>query len=345
MEANIPETMKAIRLREPRGTLNTEIIPVPEPGPGEVLVRMHSSPVNPSDLAMIREGYLERDYPFTPGLEGSGTVVACGGGWLARLRLGKRVACSPKEKGDGSWAEYMVTSVFKTAPLPDSITMEQGSMMLVNPMTAMAFIQMAREEGHSALINTAAASSLGKMMVRLCQQYGLPLINIVRRDQQVKELREMGATYVFQSEAASFQKDLTGTAADLNATLILDAVAGEQSAILLSSAPPGSVLVNYARLSGKPVMADPPDLMMKKKQVKGFQLGVWLSEKPLLFKLRFIASVKRNMVSALRSDIRQVFPMERVEEMIDLYSSRMSGGKVILRLTSPPHPSQEQTDG
>ena len=85
--------MAAVRQYQPGGALAMEQVEVPRPGPGEVLVKMGASPVNPSDLALIAGGYLERSYPFTPGLEGSGTVVLAGKGIIPRIRLGKRVAC------------------------------------------------------------------------------------------------------------------------------------------------------------------------------------------------------------------------------------------------------------
>ena len=118
--------MFAIRQHEAGGKLVVESIPVPQPGAGEVLVRMHASPVNPSDLALIQGNYLARNFPFTPGLEGSGVVVSSGGGLLPGMRVGKRVACSPNPEGDGTWAEYMKTSAMRTIPLSRKISYEQG---------------------------------------------------------------------------------------------------------------------------------------------------------------------------------------------------------------------------
>ena len=201
------EMMKAIRQREPGAKLQIESIPIPEPGPGEVLVRMSASPINPSDLASIAGTYMVRSWPFTPGLEGSGTIVKAGSGLLPRLRLGKRVACSPNAGGDGTWAEYMKTSVMKTVPIPGNIDLEQGSMMLVNPMTAMAFIHMYEEGVHTAMVNNAAASSLGKMLIRLAANRNIPLINIVRKEKQVQELKGIGALHVLNSSSDSFEDE------------------------------------------------------------------------------------------------------------------------------------------
>lgn len=330
----LPEQMTAIRQHTRGGRLTFEQIAVPRPGPGQVLIKMDASPVNPSDLALLAGGYLERSYPFTPGLEGSGTVVAAGSGIFPGLRLGKRVACSPQQGGDGCWAEYMLTSAMNVAPLPTHISIEQGAMMLVNPMTAMAFIQLAREGKHRALVNNAAASSLGKMLVRLTKSREIPLINIVRKDEQADALKALGAVYVLNSNSEDFAETLKALAAELNATLILDAVSGSQSALLLDAAPRGSTLLIYARLSGDPVLADPGTLIKDAKEITGFQLGNWLITKGLLFKLRFIRKVKRALDGELSSRINRTYPLESAEEAIAYYREHMSDGKIILKIGS-----------
>lgn len=326
--------MAAVRQYQPGGALETEQVEVPRPGPGEVLVRMGASPLNPSDLALLAGGYLERSYPFTPGLEGSGTVVLAGKGIFPRIRLGKRVACTPVHGRDGTWAEYMITRATSTAPLPRHISMEKGAMMLVNPMTAMAFIHMARQGRHRGMINNAAASSLGRMLIRLAKKQDIPLINIVRKEEQVEELKSMGATHVLNSSSESFSAALRELSSELNATLILDAVTGEETSLLLDAAPRGATLVAYARLSGDPIRIDPLSLMSQEKKATGFMLANWLEKKGLLFMIRFVNSVRRELDGSLSSHISRSYPLERVEEAITQYRGHMSEGKIILNIAS-----------
>lgn len=324
------ETMKAIRQKKAGGELNLESIPIPLPGPGEVLVKMAAAPINPSDLASISDGYMKQSWPFTPGLEGSGTIVKAGSGFLPRMRLGKKVACSPPEGGDGTWAEYMLTKVMKTVPLPSGTGMEQGSMMLVNPMTVMAFIKVAKEGKHKALVNNAAASSLGKMMIRMAAENALPLINIVRNEKHVALLKNLGATHVLCSSNTSFLSELRSLSEKLEATLILDAVGGKGSADLLSAAPRGSKLLAYARLSGEFIQADPLDLIRMEKSISGFQLGNWLKTKNITYKLSFLSGVKSQLSAALSSEINQTFSLEEHARAINLYRENMSAGKILL---------------
>jgi NADPH:quinone reductase-like Zn-dependent oxidoreductase len=309
-----------------------EEVDLPRPGRGEVLIKMDSSPINPSDLALLAGGYLKRNYPFTPGLEGSGTVIRSGGGILARLRMRKKVACSPISGGDGTWSEYMLTSAMHCAPLPRNISMEQGSMMLVNPMTAMAFVLLAREGKHKAMVNNAAASSLGKMLIRMCRLKRIPLINIVRKEEQIEELKQLGASHVLNSSSKTFELDLKQLAQELEATLFLDAVTGSQTPILLRAAPAGTKLVAYARLSGEDIKAEAGELIRKNKQIVGFQLGNWLQRKNLLFKLMFIHRVKKHLGRELTSHIRYTTPLAKVEEALSNYPKNMSKGKIILKV-------------
>ncbi|MCK4747763.1 MAG: zinc-binding dehydrogenase [Bacteroidales bacterium] len=326
----VPDMMQAVRQKEAGGKLELDSIPVPEPGPGEVLIRMHAAPINPSDLAVLSGNYLTRPYPFTPGLEGSGLVVRSGGGLLPGMRSGKRVACTPNPGQDGTWAEYMKTSAMRSVPLPGSVGYKQGAMMLVNPMTAMAFIHMAKNGKHPAMVNNAAASALGKMLVRLCNRYSIPLINIVRKQDQTTDLKNMGASFVLNSSEENFEEDLKRLSGDLNATLFLDAVTGDLANILLRAAPRGTTLVTYARLSGDPVYLDPGMLIKEEKQVIGFQLGNWLQTKSLPFKLRFTGTVKKQLTDSLTTRINRSMDLEQVQEAIDLYIENMSAGKVVL---------------
>ena len=167
--------MRAVQLKAydgKPGSLTVAEVPVQRPGPGEVLVKVFASPVNPSDLAFITGNYgIKKALPATPGFEGSGTVVATGSGMMARVMTGRRVACAaadPKSTG-GMWAGYIVTSAQFCVPLSKRVDLEQGATMLVNPLTAWALVGEARRGRHRAIVQTAAASALGRMVVRLGQ--------------------------------------------------------------------------------------------------------------------------------------------------------------------------------
>ena len=316
---------------KPGENLILEDIPVPEPGPGEVLIRMAYSPVNPSDLSMLRGTYAHPpSYPFTPGIEGSGTVVKAGKGILPRMRLNKRVACSSSPGMGGAWAEYMVTSAMRTIPLDTNIDMEQGSMLIVNPMTAVGIMKIAHDGRHRAIVNNAAASSLGKMLISLCSRMNVPLINIVRRQEHVKELAASGSQYVLNSEHNNFSVDLKRLSEVVGATLFLDAIGGDQTRILADAAPNGSTIMLYAKLSEEDFCLDSRVILQANKTISGFSLAYWSGKKKIWQVLRDIRQVKSLLNNELRSTINGRFQLREINYAIETYRNGMSKGKVLI---------------
>jgi NADPH-dependent curcumin reductase CurA len=98
--------------------------------------------------------------------------------------------------------------------------------MFVNPLTALAMVETMKAEGHVALVHTAAASNLGQMLNRICLADGVPLVNIVRSEQQAAILRDLGARYVVDSSAEGFQAALTDAITETKATIAFDAIGG-----------------------------------------------------------------------------------------------------------------------
>ena len=207
----LPETYKAAILKAPSVPLEIENRKIDGLKKGEVWIKMKAAPINPSDLVMLTGEYPHhKSYPYAPGLEGSGLVVASGGGFMANYMLGKRVACSSSERGDGTWAEYMKVSAGNCIPLVKALDFEQGASALVNPSTALALLERVEQGHHKSFINTAAGGALGKMIIKLAKKKNLTSINIVRREAQVQELKAMGATIVLNSTDANFNDHLRG---------------------------------------------------------------------------------------------------------------------------------------
>src|SRR5574340_603753 len=217
MDMSIPNHMQAILLQGTGGPLTVGQIPVPQPGPGQVLIRTAASPINPSDLGFLGGSYeFQKPFPVVPGFEGSGTVIAAGSGLLPHLWLGKRVAYSAS--AGGTWAEYLVTPAMSCFPLPKNLSLEQGAALIVNPVTALAFFDMARRGKHAALVSNSAASSLGRMILRLGQTRHIPVIHLVRRRAQVDLLRSLGGTYILNSQDPDFPDQLRTLSHQLKAT-------------------------------------------------------------------------------------------------------------------------------
>lgn len=225
--------------------------PMPQPRDHEVLVKVLAAPINPSDLGLLvgaadvrtarasqRDGLAVVTADIPPagmramagrigeampiGNEGCGVVVRAGSSAEAQALLGKTVALL----GGAMYAQYRCLAAAACMELPEGVDPADGASCFVNPLTSLAFTEVMRSEGHSAIVHTAAASNLGQMLVRICAQDGIPLVNIVRSPAQVALLKSIGAKHVLDSSTDTFMEALTATLVETGATLGFDAIGG-----------------------------------------------------------------------------------------------------------------------
>ncbi len=311
-------------------------VPQPQPGRGEVLVRMIASPVNPSDLLYTEGKYgLKPKLPATPGFEGVGVVEASGGGVLGWLRKGKRVAVV--NDGIGNWGEYTVAKARQVIPVPDAIPDEQAACFFVNPTTALVMTRyVLRVPAGAWLLQTAAGSNLGKMVIRLGKQVGFKTVNVVRRAEQADELKQLGADAVILSgdgPVAERVRELTGG----GVRYALDPVGGATGADAVASLAAGGRCLLYGLLSGEPVPVDPRFLITGSKRVEGFWLADWVKAQRIPTLLRLFRRVGRLIADGtLRSDIAAEYPLDRVADAVRHATSGAKGGKVLVRIAEGP---------
>ncbi|MBB1334324.1 MULTISPECIES: zinc-binding dehydrogenase [unclassified Pseudoalteromonas] len=234
-------------------TLALRNIDMPQPGADEVVIRIEATPLNPSDLGVLfsaadmssakqtgteQNPVITADVPaqFMPSLktrvgkatpvgnEGAGTVVAAGSSPAAQALMGKTVAVI----GGGTYRKFICANVQSCLELKEGTTAKEGASAFVNPLTALAMVETMRTEGHKAIIHAAAASNLGQILNRICIADGVDLINIVRKPEQEKLLRDMGAKYVVNSSNDTFLADLTAAIIETGATIAFDPIGGGQ---------------------------------------------------------------------------------------------------------------------
>jgi NADPH:quinone reductase-like Zn-dependent oxidoreductase len=315
-------------------SLQVGVRPVPRLKPGQVLVKMEAAPCNPSDLLFLQRKYgVVKTLPTVPGWEGAGTVVAAGslmGQWL----VGRRVAVGGQGDQDGTWAEYFVASAFGgCVPLLKELDSEQGATLLVNPLTAVGLLDEAKKCGAKAVMQTAAASQVGRMIIRLAQDTGMPLVNIVRRPEQVDLLYELGADHVLNSSDPDFQPQLVDICTQLKVSVAFDAVAGAMTGQLLEAMIKGAVVLVYGALSPDECSGiNPIGLIFQDKRVAGFFLGQWIRQRGLLNVIRQSNRVQKLIAGGhLQTTIQRRVGLDDVVEAIRHYKDNMTAGKILIK--------------
>jgi NADPH2:quinone reductase len=226
-------------------------LPVPQPAPDEVVLKVEATPINPSDIgllfgaadlrtvratsgssgpvvtAAIPEAAMAAmgarlDLPMPVGNEGAGLVIDAGTSPEAQALRGRTVAVL----GGAMYAQYRCVKADQCLVLPPGVTAAEGASCFVNPLTALGMVETMRREGHKALVHTAAASNLGQMLNRICLADGTGLVNIVRQPEQVRLLRDLGATHVCDSSSPTFVDDLSAAMLATGATVAFDAIGG-----------------------------------------------------------------------------------------------------------------------
>jgi len=295
--------------------------------PGQVLVEVALSPVNPSDLFFIQGGYGQpRTAGAAAGFEGCGRVVAANG---AEGLIGRRVAFLGT--GTGAWAGHAVSDAALCIPLRDDLRDEDGAALIVNPLTAVALVERVRAAGSGACIINAAGAQLGRLMLGLARDAGIAPIAVVRRAELADELRDLGAAEVLVQTDPGFTDAARAAIRALKPRVLLDAVADQATADLFFAMPAGAVWVNYGKLSDvAPRLDQMGQFIFMDKKIEGFWLSRWLPAASPERRAAAIAQVQERFVSgAWTTRIAARLPLDQALDGI-LPALAQGSGKVMI---------------
>jgi NADPH:quinone reductase-like Zn-dependent oxidoreductase len=328
--------MKAIvcdRWGEPEDVLQVRDVPPPVCGPGQFRVRMLASPINPSDLFTVRGVYGKQPpLPCIPGFEGVGIVIE-GHGILGWRVNGRRVAVL--NSASGNWAEQVVIPARQAVPLPGDLSDEQAATFFVNPASAIVMTRYVLKIPAGAwLLQTAAASALGRMIIRLGAKHGFRTLNVIRRREQAEELKQLGGTAVVISGDETLVERVQALTAGQGVPFAIDAVGGETGSQVVHTLARGGRMLVYSTLSGEPLTIDPRALMTVPRRVEGFWLSQWVRDQGPLRMLglfRRITSLMREGV--LSTEVGASFALDEIRAAVRQAQQPGRHGKVLLRMS------------
>jgi NADPH2:quinone reductase len=261
MSENISKEIRSTVTSE--GNIELSIIKaeIPIPSADEVLIKVEAAPINPSDLGLLLSFAADLSSISTLGLEdetvtsmkihpalmgsmkprldqsmqvgneGAGIIVDAGEN--VKELIGKTVGLA----GGAMYSQYRCVPAASCLVMDEGTSPAEAASSFVNPLTALSFVETMKMENHTALVHTAAASNLGQMLVKICKDDGIPLVNIVRKSEQVDLLKNLGAEYVCNTSDESFMDDLVNALVATGATLGFDATGGGNNGEL-----PGQIL-------------------------------------------------------------------------------------------------------
>ena len=280
------QALVAYTLGEPAEVLRLETRPIPVPGRGEVRIRIQAAPIHQSDLHILRGRFgIAPALPAVMGAESVGIVDALGED-VDTLSIGQRVITVGVR---GTWQEFVVADAKRVLPVPETVSMSTAAQMITNPLTALLLVahQLDVRPGEW-LLQTAAGSTVGKLVLQLAAHRGFKTINVVRRRAAVQEIRALGGNEVICTEDEDLGKRVAEIAGPAGVSKAIDCVAGQLGADVSRSLAPGGKIIVYGALSTHrqteaekltiPIFAR--SMIYEAKIAQGFFLPQWLATTP-----------------------------------------------------------------
>jgi NADPH:quinone reductase-like Zn-dependent oxidoreductase len=317
------------RFGEAEEVLAVEERPVPEPGAGQVRLRIVLSPIHNHDLWTVRGTYgFKPELPAASGTEALGIVDALGAG-VEHLTVGQRVATGGTF---GAWAEYIVANAAGLIPVPDALSDESAAQLVSMPFSTISLLQFLDVNEGDWIVQNAANGAVGRMLAQLGAARGVHVLGLVRRAEGVEELRAQGIENVISTD----QDDWRDQAARLTdgAPIVagVDSVGGSASGDVLSLLSEGGTLVAFGAMNSPVMEIASSDVIFKQAIVKGFWGSKVIQQLDAATRgALFGELIQRVTDGTLTLPVAGVFDAGDIADAVRLSNTPGRVGKVLLR--------------
>lgn len=253
---------------EPQDVLSLKDAPVPKPAEGQLLIRTLLSPIHNHDLWTVRGNYGYK--PPLPGAIGGseavGVVEELGEGADPSL-LGRRVAVAGVH---GSWAEYFLAPAAGIVPVPDTISDESAAQLIAMPFSAITLLEFLGVKEGDWMIQNTANGAVGKAVAMLAQARNVHVINLVRRDEGIKELSELGIINGVSTAKPDWKDEVRSLTGDQPIRAGVDSIGGTASNDIAELLGDDGLLVSFGSMTGAPMQISSGPVIFKQLTIKGF---------------------------------------------------------------------------
>jgi NADPH:quinone reductase len=320
--------MKAVRIYKIGGpeVLSYEDVPLPEPGAGQVRVKIEAIGVNYADIYQ-RSGLYPSQLPTTLGQEAAGVVDAVGPD-VTDVRVGERVAYTSQP---GVYAEYAVVAASFLVPLPEGIETQTAAAVMLQGMTAhyLALSTYALKSGEVALVH-AAAGGVGQLLVQIARRQGTRVIGTVSTEEKARLAREAGASDIILYTQTDFAPETRRLTSGTGAHVVYDSVGKTTFEGSLDSLRPRGYLVLFGQSSG-PVSSFDPQVLNRKGSLfltRPTLVNYIATREELLWRSSDLFKWIKD--SELKVRIDKTFPLSAAAEAHRHLEGRQTRGKVLL---------------
>jgi NADPH:quinone reductase-like Zn-dependent oxidoreductase len=314
---------------DPAEVLAVEERPLPEPGPGEVRVRMLLSPIHNHDLWTVRGTYgFKPELPAASGTEALGVVDALGDG-VDRLTVGQRVVTGGTF---GVWAEYFVARAAALIPVPDALPDEAAAQLVSMPFSAISLIESLGLSEGDWMLQNAANGAVGRMVAQLGAARGLNVVGLVRRAAGVEELRAQGIERVLATDDPAWRDRLDELTGGAPIRVGVDSVGGRSAGDVLAALAENGTLVVFGAMASPTLELSSGDIIFKQATVKGFWGSVVSREMPADQRGRLFQELfARIQDGTLTLPVASIHPFSDIAGAVAASDTPGRVGKVLLR--------------
>ncbi|MBD3943811.1 zinc-binding dehydrogenase [Microbacterium sp. NEAU-LLC] len=252
---------------DPAQVLGVEDLPLPEPGPREVRLRILLAPIHNHDLWTVRGTYgYKPDLPARAGTEAVGIVDAVGDE-VEGIAVGRRVASGGTF---GVWSEFAIAKAGAVVPVPDGIPDEVAAQLIAMPFSAISLVDFLEVGAGDVIVQNTANGTVGRLVAQIGASRGIHVLGIVRREADAAELASAGIPDVVATDDPAWRDRVRELAGERPIRAAVDSVGGSASGDLLRLLGDGGTLVSFGAMASDRMELSSGDLIFKQAVVKGF---------------------------------------------------------------------------